>query len=79
MVKTERTTDNYTSKKTWVEVMDAPQVHAAPDHGGIPSKSDIARMPKAEVIEWLEAHGVENPDGKVGFLRDKLTQIMFVG
>lgn len=45
---------------------------------GEPTREDVAKMPKAEVIEWLEAHGVEKPDGPLTDLRAKLTAIMFV-
>lgn len=46
--------------------------------GALPTRESIAKMPKAEVIEWLEAHGVEKPQGPVADLRAKLTGIMFV-
>lgn len=39
---------------------------------------DIDSMKKVEVVEMLEAHGVENPQGKVGELREVLRTIMFV-
>lgn len=48
-----------------------------PEPEGIPTKTDIARMPKAELVEWLEAHGVEAPEGTAAELREKLTAIMF--
>lgn len=44
----------------------------------IPSRTDIARMSKAEVVEWLEAHGVEAPNGKLADLKAELAAIMFV-
>lgn len=48
-----------------------------PEAKGIPSKTDIARMPKAELVEWIEAHGVENPEGTVADLREKLTRMIY--
>lgn len=44
----------------------------------LPTREGIAKMPKSEVIEWLTAHGVEAPDGKVADLRAALTRIMFI-
>lgn len=43
------------------------------------TKEAIAEMGKANVIELLEAHGID-PDGRrsVAFLRDELTATMFV-
>lgn len=46
--------------------------------GDIPGKSDIAGMKRAELIEWLEAHGVDDPQGPVAELRDQLRAIMFM-
>lgn len=43
----------------------------------VPSREDIDKMPKAEVVEWLEAHGVEEAEGKVGDLRAMLIQTLF--
>lgn len=48
-----------------------------PEAKGIPSKTDIARMPKAELAEWIEAHGVDSPDGTVAELREKLTRMIY--
>lgn len=45
----------------------------------IPSKSDVARMPKAEVIEWLEAHGADFPPGtSLAELRSALRRLLYV-
>lgn len=51
---------------------------AAP--GPVPgSPKDIAAMEKAEVIEWIEAHGGKADRRKsVDTLRDELTSIIFV-
>lgn len=47
--------------------------------GDVPQTPEvITMMTKAEVVGWLKAHGVENPEGKVGDLRKQLTAIMFV-
>ncbi|AZV00267.1 hypothetical protein GCM10017635_09520 [Paracoccus kondratievae] len=43
----------------------------------LPTRTDIARMAKSEVVEWLEAHGVEAPEGTVADLRAQLAEIMF--
>lgn len=51
---------------------------ALPETGAIPTRSDIAQMKKADVIGWLEAHGVEAPDGKLPDLKAKLVEIMFL-
>lgn len=42
------------------------------------TREDIDKMPRKEVIEHLEAHGVEGATGKVSDLRNWLKQIMFV-
>jgi hypothetical protein len=49
-----------------------------PKAEGTPSKSDIATMKKADVIEWLEAHGMDSPTGSVADLRDLLRSVMFL-
>lgn len=51
-------------------------VEAAPDPI---TPETIASMKRADVIDLLEAHGVEGATGPVGKLRDQLTAIMFVG
>lgn len=48
-----------------------------PSDALLPDRNAIASMKKAEVVEWLEAHGAETK-GKVGDLRARLTAIMFV-
>lgn len=43
-----------------------------------PTRETIAKMPKAEVIEWLEAHGAEpSKKASVAALRKTLTETMF--
>lgn len=42
------------------------------------TREDIAKMPKAEVIEYLAAHGVDAPEGKLDDLRAQLVAIMFI-
>lgn len=42
------------------------------------TREDIAKMPKADVIEHLTAHGIEAPEGKLDDLRAQLAAIMFV-
>lgn len=39
----------------------------------------IEKMSKADVVELLEAHGVDAPTGKVADLRDQLARVMFMG
>lgn len=43
----------------------------------IPTREDIATMKKADIAEWLEAHGAD-AGGKVADMRKRLTQIMFL-
>jgi hypothetical protein len=43
----------------------------------LPTREEIAKMPKADLIEWLAAHGADNPEGKVSELREQLTAIMY--
>lgn len=40
---------------------------------------DIDQLGKADVREYLEAHGVEDIPAKVGEMRDLLKQVMFAG
>ncbi|MAM60857.1 hypothetical protein [Maritimibacter sp. UBA3975] len=42
------------------------------------TREDIDKMPRKEVVDHLEAHGVEGATGKVSDLRNWLKQIMFV-
>ena len=44
----------------------------------LPTREEVAKMPKAEVVSWLKAHGVKAPEGGVSELREQLTAIMFV-
>lgn len=56
-----------------------PHESVVGDAGNVPQTPEvITMMPKAEVIGWLKAHGVEKPEGKVGDLRKQLIAIMFV-
>lgn len=41
------------------------------------SPDDIDQLGKADVREYLEAHGVDEIPGKVGEMRDLLKQVMF--
>lgn len=43
------------------------------------TREGIAKMPKADVIGLLEAHGVGKPEGSVSDLREQLIGIVFVG
>lgn len=42
------------------------------------TRDDIDKMPRAEVVEMLAAHGVEGATGKVADLREWLKRVMFV-
>lgn len=44
----------------------------------LPSREDIASMKKADLVDWLEAHGVEKPVGTNDELRAALISIMFI-
>lgn len=44
----------------------------------VPDRDDIDRMPKAEVKEWLEAHGVEGAKGRIDEMREQLKAAMFI-
>jgi len=57
---------------------DDPRANSAPAASGIPSRSEIATMPKAQVVEWLEAHGVDAPEGKLPDLKAALVKILYV-
>jgi len=35
-------------------------------------------MGKGEVVDWLDAHGVEGAKGKVADLRNQLARILYV-
>lgn len=43
----------------------------------LPTRDDIAGMKRGEVVEWLKAHGVDDPKGPVADLRDDLSRVMF--
>lgn len=61
------------------KIIDARFDPSRSDEDGVktPTREEIAKMPKTEVASWLEAHGVEAPDGGVAELREQLTAIMF--
>lgn len=42
----------------------------------LPSREDIAAMPKGEVKEWLAAHGVDDPKGPVADMRAALASMI---
>jgi hypothetical protein len=46
--------------------------------GNVPTKTQIAGMKKADAIEWLEAHGVDSPQGGIAELRAHLRSVMYV-
>lgn len=45
---------------------------------GAPTREDIAKMSREDVVELLKAHGVEAPKGKLDDLRENLIAIMFM-
>jgi hypothetical protein len=45
---------------------------------GIPTREEISKMGKGEVVDWLDAHGVEGAKGKVADLRNQLARILYV-
>lgn len=55
-----------------------PEKHELFTEAEAPTRESIAAMPKAELVEWLQAHGVDAPKGTVPELRAALTAIMFV-
>ena len=63
-----------------VRAVDAVPGGAVPITNDTPTREAIAAMDKAEVLEWLDAHGWDG-DKRLGVekLRDALTAIMFVG
>lgn len=76
--------DNAKGRKIINEADFDPAVHKlfsedAPEEPSIPTRESIAAMGKAEVREWLEAHGAEVPKGRsVAQMRDDLARVMFV-
>lgn len=42
------------------------------------TRSDIARMSKPDLIEMLEAHGVDDTSGKSPELKKRLEAVMFI-
>ncbi len=57
---------------------DLMALRAVPNPRRIPSREEVAKMPKPELVEWLEAHGIEGPEGGVADLRKSLTSILYV-
>jgi hypothetical protein len=45
----------------------------------LPTREEVLEMDKPEVLEWLEAHGVESPEGDVRKLRKTLNSVLYVG
>lgn len=60
---------------TFEQIMAARQKVYA---GSLPTRDEIATMKKADVVEWLAAHGVDDATGTVVDLRKQLKQIMYV-
>lgn len=54
------------------------QARGRTETAALPTRDEIASMPKAEVVDWLQAHGVDEPKGKVSDLREELTRIMYM-
>lgn len=46
--------------------------------GDIPTRDEIATMKRAQVVEWLQAHGVDGPKGKLPDLRAALERIIYL-
>lgn len=44
----------------------------------IPTREDIAGMKRSEVVEWLQAHGVEAPKGRIEDLRAALERAIYL-
>lgn len=44
----------------------------------VPTREEIADMPRSEVIEWLQAHGVDDPRGKLTDLRAALERVIYL-
>lgn len=44
----------------------------------LPTREEIASMKRADVIEWLEAHGIEGPVGKLADLRAMLERAFYL-
>lgn len=61
-----------------IDAVFAPKDEPSGNPDNVPTREDIAKMPKSEVVEWLEAHGVEKPEGKLADLRADLIRMMFV-
>lgn len=53
--------------------------YGAGPRAAVPSREDIATMSKADVREWLVAHGADAPKGAtVAQMRAALIRVMFV-
>lgn len=44
----------------------------------LPTREDIAAMPKGEVKKWLAAHGVDDPKGPVADMRATLASMIYL-
>jgi hypothetical protein len=64
--------------KAAYEAIGVKVVTQGAESASLPTRTDIARMGKAELTEWLEAHGVEQPEGTVAEMRTALASVMFV-
>lgn len=58
-----------------IDAIFAPKDEATPS---IPSREDIAGMKRSEVVEWLQAHGVESPKGRIEDLRAALERAIYL-
>jgi len=48
-----------------------------PKAPSVPSREEIADMKRAEVKEWLAAHGVDDAKGNLAELRATLTKTLY--
>lgn len=55
----------------------APEGDAKNEVSPIPTKSEISSMKKTDCVDWLKAHGVDDPQGPVSDLRDVLRSVMY--
>lgn len=46
--------------------------------GEIPTADEIATMKRAQVVEWLQAHGVDSPTGRLPDLRATLERVIYL-
>ncbi|WP_212525856.1 hypothetical protein [Actibacterium sp. MT2.3-13A] len=55
-----------------------PDVHEPFEAAEPVTREGVAKMKKSDVIELLKAHGVEDTDGNLPDLRERLIGVMFV-